>query len=347
MTKMNALKDMHLVREHVTLLLLIALTGFLPFRLGAQAPRLQVVASASMISDMAYQIAGEWIDIETIVPIGGDPHLHEPTPRDARIVAAADLILINGLTFEGWITELIENSGTKGRITVVTEGVEPLRSLNYKNSTDPHAWMDAKNGLIYARNICLVLKEMLPEHEEKIQIRFDEYAKEISALDDYIRTEIAKIPEQQRILITSHDAFQYYGRSYGVRLEAIMGISTEAEAQTSDLLRVRQSIEENQVPAIFMESTINPKLIEQIARDTRIIIGGKLYADSLGDKDSPAPSYIQMLRYNTDTIVKSLSGKSAETQIQENQFRGIHMISIALAMIAGLVLIIFKINRNA
>lgn len=311
-----------------------------------QSAKLKVVASASMITDMAQQIAGDLIEIETIVPIGGDPHIHEPTPRDARLVAAADLVFINGLTFEGWINELIENSGTKAITVLVTEGVVPLTSLSYKNSSDPHAWMDVSNGIVYSRNITNALKSKLPNHAETLEIAFNNYAERLQDLDTYIKNEIQKIPSQQRILITSHDAFQYYGKRYGIRLEAIMGISTEADAQTSDLIRVIKAIEDNKVPALFIESTINPKLMEQIARDAKVAIGGKLYADSLGDKDSPAPSYWDMLKYNTDTIVAALSQPVEEHMIPDSPLKLRHIYILAATMGFGLLIVLILFNKK-
>ena len=192
-----------------------------------------VVASASMIADMASSIGSDHVKVKMIVPIGGDPHLHEPTPDNARLVAQADLVLINGLTFEGWIAELIENSGTKAKTITVTEGIDVLTSTTYKNSADPHAWMDASNGTIYANNIKNALIQIDPIHTVSYEANFQEYDQQIRELDNEITKLINTIPEEKRVLITSHDAFQYYGRAYGIKLEAIMGISTEAEAQTS------------------------------------------------------------------------------------------------------------------
>lgn len=269
-----------------------------------------VVATASMIADMAKNIAGDMVNVECIVPIGGDPHLHEPTPRDAQMVNRADLIIKNGLTFEGWLNELIENSGTKAKTVRVTENITPIQSVEYKNSADPHAWMDANLGLIYIENIKNALSELDPDNADIYAFNYGVYKKQLEDLDQYIKTEIQKIPEAKRVLITSHDAFQYYGRAYGIRLEAILGTSTDAEAQTSDIIRLNKVIKTNKVPALFVESTINPKLLKQLAKDNDIEIGGQLYADSIGDEESPAPTYIDMLKHNTDVIVAALSRES-------------------------------------
>lgn len=281
-------------------LLLLSLSSF------GQDKKL-VVATASMIADMAENIAGGEVEVKMIVPIGGDPHLYEPTPRDAQMVNKANLVLMNGLTFEGWLTELVENSGTKASSVLVTKGITPIKSTAYENSADPHAWMDVELGLTYIKNIKNALVELAPEHEKTFEFNYGVYKKQLEELDQYIINQIQTIPTNQRVLITSHDAFQYYGRKYGIRLEAILGTSTDAEVQTSDIMRLNKVIKESGVPAVFIESTVNPKLLEQLAKDNDIEVGGQLYADSIGDKDSPAPSYIDMLKYNTDVIVKALS----------------------------------------
>lgn len=267
----------------------------------------RVVATASMIADMAQTIAGDLLTVECIVPIGGDPHLHEPTPRDARMVSEADLILVNGLTFEGWLGKLIANSGTSATVDTVTKGIEPIRSQTYENAVDPHAWMDAANGLMYIRNITEALVRIDPENEDIYRFNYDAYRDQLEQLDRYIQEQINTIPEAKRLLITSHDAFHYYGKKYGLKLESLLGTSTDAEIQTGDIIRISKVIRDYQIPAIFTESTINPKVLEQLAADHKVVIGGKLFADSIGDEDSEAPSYLQMLKHNTDTIVKGLT----------------------------------------
>jgi len=283
---------------------LLLLTFFI-LNISLQA-QLKVVATASMIADMAENIAGNDIEIVCIVPIGGDPHLYEPTPSDAKLVADADLILKNGLTFEGWLDELIANSGTKAKVITLTEGINVIQSSTYANSADPHAWMDAANSLFYIEHIKNAFTELNPSNKEVYEFNHGVYSKQIEELDEYISSQVKTIPELQRILITSHDAFQYYGRKYGIQLEAILGTSTDAEAQVSDIIRLNKVIKVNKVPAVFIESTINPKMLKELAASNDIQIGGELYADSIGGKDSPAPSYIDMLKHNTDVIVRAL-----------------------------------------
>ena len=298
----------------------------------------KIVATASMIADMAKNIAGDKFEIDCIVPIGGDPHLHEPTPRDAMLVSNAQLILMNGLTFEGWLSELIENSGTKAKSILVTEGIEAVESLTYENSADPHAWMDASNGMIYIENIKNAFAELDPENAAFYEKNYQNYKSKLEVLDLFIMKQIQSIPKEKRILITSHDAFQYYGRRYGIQLEAILGTSTDADVQTSDIMRINQVIRKNKVPAVFVESTINPKLLQQLAKDNNIEIGGELYADSIGDEDSPAPSYYKMLEYNTLTIVKALIGeKVGETEKKEIDEEKKNSNSLALFVVIGVL----------
>ena len=268
--------------------------------------KLQVIATASMIADMAQNIAGEELEIISIVPIGSDPHTYEPKPSDAKLVAEASLILMNGLTFEGWLGELIENSGTSAKVVTVTEGIEPIASAVYKNAPDPHAWMDVSKGQFYIENIKNAFIKLLPEKQAVFEANYANYRQQLEETDRYVTQKMEEIPDKQRILITSHDAFQYFGRRYGIRLESVLGTSTEADVQISDIIRVGKVIKKFQVPAVFIESTIAPKFLEQLASDHEIKIGGKLYSDSLGKKGSGASTYLDMLRHNANTINNAL-----------------------------------------
>lgn len=310
--------------------------------------KLKVVASASIFQDMAQNLGGDLVEAHTIVPIGGDPHLYEPKPTDAALVKSADIILINGLTFEGWINKLIDNSGTKANVYTITEGVNALQSDTYKNASDPHAWMDASNGLTYIKNIKNALVEKDPKNKAAYEAKYNDYKSKISELDKYILEEIKKIPEAKRMLVTSHDAFAYYGRRYGIKLNALKGISTEAETQTSDMVRVAKAIKETGVPAIFIESTINPQVIQQIAKDNNVKIGGELFADSIGDEDSEGPTYLKMLRHNTDVIVKALSkNEMTSTKIDTDKSGSSWLIYLLIGaiMIGALIFLISKFNK--
>jgi len=307
----------------------------------------KVVSTASIFADMAENIAGDRIKIETIVPIGGDPHLHDPIPRDAQLVNAADLILMNGLTFEGWLNELIENAGTNAKVALITEGVNAIESDVYKGSTDPHAWMDVANSLIYIENIKNAFIELDPEGKEQYEFNYGVYKQQLEDLDRYIQDRIQEIPAAKRVLITSHDAFQYYGKKYGIRLEAILGVSTDAEAQTSDILRLNKIIQSSQIPAVFIESTVNPKLLKQIAADNKVSIGGQLFADSIGDKESNAPTYYEMMKYNTDTIVEALKKEKAVVEVSEiGDSSWLSYLGIGLMLILLLLVVLPRMMKG-
>lgn len=309
---------------------------------GLANDKIHILATASMWADMAENIAGDMAEVDRIVPIGGDPHTYEPTPSDAKKVSKADLILINGLTFEGWINDLIDNSGTKAKSIKITKEVNPIASETYKDASDPHAWMNALNGRLYSKAIYDALVKFDPDNTAYYTERYKAYEQKIIDTDTYIKDAIDQIPARHRVLITSHDAFKYYGDAYGLTLEAIQGISTEAEAQLSDMKRVTDAINKYQIPAIFIESTINPKMLQQIAKDNDIAIGGELYADSLGEKDSEAGTYIGMLKYNTDVIVNALT-QTKNTEVKLNDSKSNNTIlyivlGLALVAIMGFVL---------
>ena len=313
------------------------------FQLTAQE-KIKVISTVSIIADIASNIVGETADIETIVPIGGDPHVYEATARDARLAQSGDIFFINGLNFEGWIEELITNSGSVAPSYIITEGVNAIGSSTYENSFDPHAWMDVSNVFIYARNIKDAMVKHFPKHKDIYEENYATYLVKLKELHKYVQTEINSIPKQQRILVTSHDAFAYYGKQYGIDVEAIIGISTEAEARSSDVLRVSKVINERKVPAIFIESTINPKMIKRLADDNGVPVGGELHADSLGDPQSKAGTYIGMIKSNTDIIVNALSkNKTATTKIDED--RGGKNIGLYMVGALFILLLLFGIMK--
>lgn len=327
-----------------TLLISICLLSYSPGT--AQSDKKIVTSSASMIWDMVNNIAGDKVISKLLVPIGGDPHLYDPNPVDAQKVAGSDLLFVNGLTFEGWITELIENSGTEGKTITVTDGITPISSPIYKNAYDPHAWMDVSLAQQYIKNIKDGLVELIPEHKAYLEANYSAYAKRLEDLDAYIMKRVQEIPESKRLLVTSHDAFSYYGKRYGITVEGVIGISTESEAQTSDMTRVQKAIRDSGVPAIFVETTINPKLLKQIASDNDVAIGGALFADSIGEKGSGGNSYYDMMKSNTDMIVNALTAEAKTSEVSSsNSSSWLPYLILGLVMIIGLILLIIKMNR--
>ena len=208
--------------------------------------------------------------------------------------------------------------------------------------------MDPTNGLIYIENVKNALIALDPGNKDIYEFNYGLYRQQLEDLDRYIRQAISGIPEQRRILITSHDAFRYYGKRYGIDVQAILGTSTDADAQTSDIVRLNRIIQESGIPAVFIETTVNPKLLQQIATDNHIAIGGKLYSDSIGDKNSPAPTYLDMLRYNTDTIVAALSRERPPADPATTPAGGGNLglfIVLGLLLVSGFIFMAAKLNR--
>lgn len=331
---------------------LLALSVIFGMSLSAQdEPEIRplVVTSASIFADMADNIAGGEVQVKMVVPIGGDLHIYEPTPADVRLVAKADLVLVNGLTFGGWMNELIANSGTQAKTVAITKGIKTIESEEHVNSTDPHAWTTANNGLTYVRNIRDALIELDPFNRRVYEFNAGVYLQQLEDLDREIFRLVETIPEKQRVLITNHDAFRYFGRYYGIQVEAALGISTGAEVKTDDVNRLTNIIRDSGVPAIFVESTVNPKLIRQIAEDTDVIIGGSLYADSLGAEDTEAGTYEGMIKFNVKTIVGALTGQTGEVEIGNtvSPAQQAILLGIILAVMAGAFgFVVMRINRN-
>ena len=306
-----------------------------------------VICTVSILEDIAKNLVANTVNLELIVPVGGDPHIYEATPRDAQLVQSGDLFFINGLNFEGWIKELIANSGSKAPSVIVSNGVQTIGSAVYENSFDPHAWMNVENVMIYAKNMKDALVENFPEHKDIYISEYENYLNELRELHQYVQTEINKIPKEQRILVTSHDAFAYYGKTYGIDVEAILGISTEAEARSSDVIRVSKVIKERNVPAIFIESTINPKMIKRLSEDNGVPVGGELFADSLGKPGTEAGTYIGMIKSNTDVIVGALSqNKMSETKISsDSESNIIGILSLGLVFLLLIIFAIIKLKN--
>jgi ABC-type Mn2+/Zn2+ transport system ATPase subunit/ABC-type Zn uptake system ZnuABC Zn-binding protein ZnuA len=274
----------------------------------------RVVATTTFLADMARQIAGPHQPVGSLLPAGTDPHIYEPVPATSRQIVAAELILVNGLTLEGWLQKLIDQSGTQARVVIVSEGVAANRSADYAGASDPHAWMDPRNAIRYCQNIRDALSSWDPAHAAAYARNYEAYAQQLRELDQWIETQIGQIPRHRRVLITSHDAFRYYARRYGLAVYPLMGTTTEAEVQAADMRALSRLIAERDVTAVFPESTINPKLLEQLARERHIQVGDKLYGDSLSEPGGPADSYLSMLRHNTTAVVNGLTARDSGKQ---------------------------------
>lgn len=296
----------------------------------------RVVATTTFIADMAQQIAGDDFEVSSILPVGSDPHIYDPVPGDAKSLADADLILQNGLNLEGWLQKLIDNSGSSSRVVEVTAGIQPIGSAEHAGSYDPHAWMDAHYGRIYVRNIYEALISLKPEKTAQLYQRYLAYDQKLAALDSSIQARVAAIPAKKRVIATSHDAFRYYGNRYGFQVVSVLGTTTDAEVRTEDMQALIRVIEGYDLPAIFVESTINPKLMQQLAGDAGIRIGGKLYADSMGPKGSGADSYLGMLEHNTRVLLEGL----LQAGPAENRRKDLGLLAIVAGFFAAAFVVV-------
>ncbi|PZU19048.1 MAG: ABC transporter substrate-binding protein [Shinella sp.] len=301
---------------------LLTLCGFAS---GASAADLKVVASFSIIADLAKNIGGDRIDLKTLVPVDGDAHTYEPRPADAAALAEANVVLVNGLELEGFMSRLIETSGTKAPVVQVSKGVKPIKGEedehhdekkadagheehHHHGEFDPHAWQSVRNGEIYVKNIAKAFCEADKAGCDTYKANEKAYLEKLAALDKEVRAEIGPIPKNKRVIITSHDAFGYFEHEYGLKFLAPEGISTEAEASAADVAKLVDQVKEDKASAIFVENITNPRLVEQIAKETGLKVGGTLYSDALSAADGPASTYIDMFHHNVKTMKAAILG---------------------------------------
>lgn len=288
------------------------------------ADRLPVVASFSILGDMVGRVGGDRVSVTTLVGPDGDAHVYEPTPDDVKAVAAAKLLVVNGLGFEGWMDRLAEASGYGAPVTVASQGVAPREMAEEEDhhdhaeaahaehdhhGVDPHAWQDVANAVTYVKNIAAGLDAADPEGKATYDANAAAYVAELEALDAEVRTAMAALPADRRKIITSHDAFGYFGAAYGLELLAPEGVSTESEATAADVAGIIRQIREDAIPAIFVENIKDRRLIDQIAAETHAVVGGELYTDALSAKDGPAPTYVDMIRHNIGTLTAALASR--------------------------------------
>ncbi|WP_221932714.1 metal ABC transporter solute-binding protein, Zn/Mn family [Ferrovibrio terrae] len=286
---------------------------------GAQQ-KLRVIASFSILGDIVAQVGGERIELVTLVPAMGDAHVFQPTPSDARAVATADVLVANGLNFEPWLDRLVAASGFRGRRIVAAEGIAPLalRSAHdhdHKHDKpaksggridDPHLWHDLTRMQTYIDTIAKGLAAADPAHAEAYRTRGAAYAAELRALDAWAASEIGQLSKEQRKVITQHDAFGYLAARYQIVFMAPQGVTTEAEASAEAVGRLIRQIKREKVQALFFENIANPRLIEQIAREAKVKVGGRLYSDALSPPGGEADSFAKMYRLNITRLVEAM-----------------------------------------
>ncbi|WP_287812892.1 metal ABC transporter substrate-binding protein [Pseudomonas sp.] len=273
----------------------------------AHARPLEAVASFTVIADMVQTVGGEHVHVTSLIGPNGDPHVYEPTPADAQALRHADVTFVSGLHLEGWMDRLISASGYRGTPVVLSTGIK-TRGMEEDGQqiTDPHAWNSAANGVVYVRNIISALKQADPADAADFQANGERYIQQLQALDSYARTQVQAIPQAQRKVLTSHDAFGYFGDAYGVSFLSPLGFSTENEASAADVSTLIRQIKQEHVSAYFFENSGDPRLVKQIAAATGAQPGGELYVEALSPADGPAPTYAKMFRYNVDRLVAAM-----------------------------------------
>lgn len=271
-----------------------------------------VVATTTMLADLAEQLGSDDVEVHGIMKPGGDPHLYQPTPGDARTIASSDMVITSGLYLEGWIDDLVRNAGGERPVVVAGDDVEPIRMKESPGGVDPHFWFDLEAWSLATKTVGAGLVELVgprTDAAKRIRKRQQAYLAEVDALDTWTRERLKSIPDERRVLITSHDAFKYFGRAYGIDVVAIQGISTESEASQRDVANVVDVVRDRGAPAVFVETSVNPQLIEQVARETGVEVAGPLYSDSIGPADSPASTFVGTVSENVRIITEALGGE--------------------------------------
>jgi len=266
--------------------------------------RLKVVASFSILGDFVKNVGGDRVEVSTLVGPNGDVHVYTPAPADAKKIADAKLVVINGLGLEGWLPRLVQSSGSKAVIVIASDGVAPLKS---GSAADPHAWQSVVNAKIYVVNIREALVAADPPDAAVFRANADGYLAKLDQLDRDVREAVAKIPPARRKVISTHGAFGYFAAAYGVEFIAPLGVSTDSEASARDIADIISQIRVAKIPAVFVENISDPRLIQRISAETGAGIGGMLYSDSLTDEKGDAPTYIDMVRHNIRALNHALT----------------------------------------
>ncbi|WP_342709261.1 metal ABC transporter substrate-binding protein [Bradyrhizobium sp. B124] len=266
--------------------------------------RINVVASFSILADMVRNVGGNSVDVVALVGPDGDAHVYAPTPADAKKVADAKLLAINGLGFEGWLPRLLRASGSKAPVAVATKGIMPRKMGGHD---DPHAWQSVANAKIYVVNIRDGLIAAAPDQAGVFKANADAYLARLEALDREVHEAVARIPDARRKVISTHDAFGYFADAYGITFFSPLSVSTDSEPSARDIAAIIAQIKVAKIPAVFLENISDPRLIERIAAETGARVGGTLYSDSLTAEKGQAPTYIDMVRHNIKALTSALA----------------------------------------
>jgi zinc/manganese transport system substrate-binding protein len=267
------------------------------------AEQLKVVASFSILADFVRNVGGDRINLTTLVGSDSDVHVYTPAPSDAKRIADAKLVIVNGLGLEGWLPRLVQSSGSKAQVVTASAGIAPLR---LGTAADPHGWQSVPNAKIYVTDIANALAAAAPDHAEFFRAQAKAYLEKLETLDREVREAVAKIPQERRKVISTHDAFGYFAAEYGVQFIAPLGVSTETEPSARDIATIIGQIKAQRIPAVFLENISDDRLIRRIAAETGSKVGGTLISDGLTGEKGPAPTYIDMVRHNIKALTSAL-----------------------------------------
>ncbi|MFU8805384.1 MAG: metal ABC transporter solute-binding protein, Zn/Mn family [Bradymonadaceae bacterium] len=271
-----------------------------------------IVATTTMLEDMVRELGGDAVQVRGIMSAGADPHIYQPRPGDAKMIASSQMVVMSGLYLEGWMENLVRHAGGERPVVVAGERIDPIRMKDSPGGVDPHFWFDLEAYGVAARTVGEAMLELVgadTERGQEVQLRLDEYTATLEALHLWVNDRLRTIPEDHRVLVTSHDAFNYFGRAYDIDVEAIQGISTEQEASQRDVANMIELVRKREAPAVFVETSVNPALIRQVARETGAAVAGPLYSDSIGPKDSAASTFVSTVTENVRMIVEALGGQ--------------------------------------
>ncbi len=278
------------------------------------ADKLPVTASFSILGDLVHVVGGDRVAVTTLVGPNEDAHVFEAKPSDAKTLLASKLVVLNGLGFEPWAGKLLKSSGYKGDSVIAAKGVKARHMEEEKGhaghahaETDPHAWQNPNNVVLYVRNIAAGLAKVDATGAATYQANAEAYVKELQALDSWAKAQIATIAADKRKVITSHDAFGYFAAQYGVRFLAPQGVNTETEPSAKQVAQLIKQIQREKIRAVFVENMSSPKLIAQLSKDAGATLGASLYADALSATDQPGATYLQMMRHNVTQLVAGMA----------------------------------------
>ncbi len=300
-------------RAFCILFYLLAATG----PIHAKESTLRVVTSFTILEDLVMELGGEYVTVINLVPRNSDAHMYRPTPSDSVAIANADLIVFNGLGFEGWITRLIKDTRKEEMQLIASAGT---LILTHDQETNPHAWQSFSNIRIYVQNISDKLIKLLPQHQSNLEAKRYQYIEQLNELEEEIQQRLGEIPIEKRIVVTSHDAFEYLGRELNIQFLAPLGLSLDAEASALDVTTVIDLIRQRNIAALFVENITNPRLLERISAETDVAIGGRLYSDALSATDGPASTYLKMMKHNIESLLYAFGSQQRNpNEISENK----------------------------